>query len=589
MVAPVVARQPQTRTVRILAEDPGAKGGIFADVAIPFEDVTPGPCGARVRVIDYDASTGKLLAPASVDRMDQVADPGAALIDPGFHAVNVYAIMMRTLARFEFALGRRVAWSFDGHQIFAAPHAFCDANAFYSKQEHAIFFGYFTAPDGKTVCTSLSHDVIAHETTHALVDGLRQRFTDPSSPDQAAFHEGFADIVALLSIFSIRAVVTRSLDLTAETAGDGASNDLARKLVAKKWLTRDRLKDSVLFGLGKQIGQALAETEADRRKAALRRSVELDPKDIGSPEFGEPHRRGEIVVAAMLNAFLDIWCARIEQLGTVRDDMVDRDRVAEDGALAADHLLTMAIRALDFCPPTDLLFSDYLSALLTADYEVQTDDSKFHYRDHLRKNFSTYGIPPTAKGGQDEGVWTAADSSLNYALNSFESLRHSPDEVFRFIWHNRQPLGIEESAFTKVISVRPCTRVSSEGFTLQETVSEYIQMMTLKAGDLDRLKWDWAGAAQPMKPPEMPADLNVRLYGGGSLIFDDFGRLKYHVRNWILNGDRQVKRLAYLWKRGALDAKPGESENPFAAMHRLRWTNASQFLYNPEVARAETF
>ena len=63
-------------------------------------------------------------------------------------------------------------------------------------------FGY-SAPDGHTYFC-LSHDIVVHETTHALLDGLRDSFIEPSSPDQAAFHEGFADIVALLSVFSLR-------------------------------------------------------------------------------------------------------------------------------------------------------------------------------------------------------------------------------------------------------------------------------------------------------------------------------------------------------------------------------------------------
>src|SRR5262249_21382321 len=125
------------------------------------------------------------------------------LTEPGFHAQNVYAIVMRILSRFEYALGRRVRWSFDGHQLVIAPHAFADANAFYSKEERALMFGYFRGRHGTPIFSCLAHDVIAHETTHALLDGLRQRYTDPSSPEQAGFHEGFADIIALLSIFSL--------------------------------------------------------------------------------------------------------------------------------------------------------------------------------------------------------------------------------------------------------------------------------------------------------------------------------------------------------------------------------------------------
>ena len=63
------------------------------------------------------------------------------LANPAFHGQNIYALVMRTLARFEYALGRRVHWGFDGHQLHVAPHAFVDANAFYSREDRALIFG----------------------------------------------------------------------------------------------------------------------------------------------------------------------------------------------------------------------------------------------------------------------------------------------------------------------------------------------------------------------------------------------------------------------------------------------------------------
>ena len=53
----------------------------------------------------------------------------------------------------------------------------------------------------QTVFTCLSHDIIAHEMTHAIVHRLRPYFLEPSNVDVLAFHEAFSDIVALFQRF----------------------------------------------------------------------------------------------------------------------------------------------------------------------------------------------------------------------------------------------------------------------------------------------------------------------------------------------------------------------------------------------------
>ena len=225
MADPLGALSPRTRRVTVIAQDPSVRRGrriVTGEVAIPREDLREGPWGHRVQVVDYDASLDRYRIPKPIAAQDDPfkgKDPDRLIADPEFHAWNCYAIVMSTLARFEFALGRRVAWSFGGHQIKVAPHAFADANAFYSRQDESILFGYFQGRKD-TVFTCLSHDVISHETTHALLDGLRERYMDPSSPDQAAFHEGFADVVALLSVFAMPGVVERIVDLS-ETGTEG--------------------------------------------------------------------------------------------------------------------------------------------------------------------------------------------------------------------------------------------------------------------------------------------------------------------------------------------------------------------------------
>jgi hypothetical protein len=541
---------------------------LTTEIEIPAEEILPGPCGYRVNVIDYDSTSNVLYQPASYQLVDSgnYKDPfkrsrpartavqhnDALVGDPRFHSQNVYAIAMRILARFEFALGRRIPWGSQGHQLHVAPHAFADANAFYSKQDRGLFFGYFAGSDGKPVYACLSHDVVAHETTHALLDGLRGRFLEPSSPDQAAFHEGFADVVALLSVFSLKDLVAKLID--------GSTG--AARLIDQKFLEPKALKDSVLFGLAEQMGAELSKV----RGKALRRSIGLVPgrNYAAMPEFQEPHRRGELLVAAIMNAFLEIWLRRLDRVGFIQARKRDRSLVIDEGAAVAEHLLTMAIRALDYCPPTDLCFSDYLSALLTIDREVVPDDSRFNYREVIVRSFASYGIVPD-KDADKDGTWRRCDLDLIYSRTHFDSMLRDKEEVFRFLWENRKALDIVREGYTEVETVRPSFRVGPDGFILRETVAEYVQIMTLQVGELK--------AALKIDPPkDMPHWKRVQIFGGGALIFNEYGQLKYQIRNRIEDAKGQTARLKYLWESGYFDTEP-DNNSHFAALHLARATD----------------
>ncbi|MBZ5563036.1 MAG: hypothetical protein LAP13_11535 [Acidobacteriia bacterium] len=283
-------------------------------------------------------------------------------------------------------------------------------------------------------------------------------------------------------------------------------------------------------------------------------------------ESVEPHDRGELLVAAVMNAFLSIWLKRIARLGGGTTPEVDLETVAEQGALAAEHLLTMAIRAIDYSPCAGIEFSDYLSAFLTADYEVQTDDSKFDYRTTLREAFSSYGIEPVKTRGAEPNLWEPPSGPLDYRNTHFEAIRSNPDAVFHFIWQNRQTLDLCEKAYTQVRSVRPCVRVSWDGFVVHETISEYVEILTVTAGELQALGIK--------KPKEMPDDLSVTLFGGGVLVFDEYGATKYHVKQKVLNAERQERFLSYMWKSGQYGQR-GPGLRRFAQIHRARLMGGS--------------
>jgi hypothetical protein len=584
---PMAATPPATRKMTIIAQDPAVKrpdGGILTtQVEIPAERLERGPWGYRVQVIDYDAATRKLWKPRSyqLPREDGSDDPyhkrrdDTLLNDPRFHAQNVYAIVMRILARFEYALGRRVGWGFATHQLKVAPHAFADANAFYTRKHEALLFGYFRGRGGATIYSCLSHDVVAHEATHALLDGLRSRYLDPSSPDQAAFHEGFADVVALLSVFALPDVVSALLERDAnKAAADNGARPRARpldpRLIPASRLEAAALKESTLMGLAEQMGDELSAV----RGQPLRRSTELAPAAhyIDEEEFLEPHRRGEILVSAMMNAFINVWTHRLKRRMGARRGQISRELAVEEGARAADYLMTMAIRALDYCAPVHLEFRDFLSALVTADREIRPDDSAFGFRAAVLASFGDYGIRPAVAGrGNSDGYWRPpAVDKLIYSRTRFESLLRDPAEVFRFVFENRRELGLYDGVYARVLSVRPCLRVGLDGFFLRETVAEYMQEVKLKARELKQIAERSRRKVRTVtKPEDMPADQEVILRGGGTLIFDEYGRLKFHISNRLNDTARQTTRLQHLWDYGHF-SKGASAWRQFAYMHRLR-------------------
>ncbi len=532
---------PQWLEYTIIAQDPTITTTAPADkdqqilrakVRIPASVMRAGPRGPRFHVVDYDAVNHTLAPPYEITAGDggakdafKEASDRQILDDPRFHAQNVYVIAARTLGMFETALGRRIPWAFGSHQLYLVPHAFDEGNAFYADDDQAVLFGSY-GPPGDEVFTCLSYDIIAHETTHAVLDGLRRRFDVPALPDQAAFHEAFADIVALLSVFSMPEIVVRLIS----NRGGGTLREAD--------VTTERLRELSLV----KIADGMSDIVHRERGSGLRNSTELGPteawKDVTSNEWVEPHRRGEVLVAIVMGALIEIWRLRLR--GLIQEGKLDRDRAAEEGSKAASHLLTMMIRAIDYCPPVDFEFADFLDAVLLSDQEVVPDD-EHGYRTTLRESFEAFGITPRTWPQRPSMV--PADAYTYRGFN-YVALRSETAEVFRFIWENAEDLGIDRSYYLKVEDVLPAVRVGPDGFVLSESVADYVQQLEATAADLLLL------APKEFAPfATLPAETPVKLWGGGSIIFDQFGRVKYHQCKRLDDWARQARRLQYLLDR----------------------------------------
>ena len=139
---------------------------------------------------------------------------------------------MTTIGHFEQALGRRALWAprqvadLDAEgsgqtntkcrRLRIYPHALRARQRLLQPGQEGAALRLFPAPietasdataPGSMVFACLSSDIIAHEMSHALLDGLHRRFQEASNPDVPAFHEAFADIVALFQHFTIPELV----------------------------------------------------------------------------------------------------------------------------------------------------------------------------------------------------------------------------------------------------------------------------------------------------------------------------------------------------------------------------------------------
>ena len=247
-------------------------------------------------------------------------------------------------------------------------------------------------------------------------------------------------------------------------------------------------------------------------------------------------------------------------------------RAAEEGATAAQHLLGMCVRAIDYLPPVEFEFPDFLAALLVSDAEIVPDD-KHGYRVAVRDAFARWGIADA-----DDHIADLSRSGLTavYRNLSYTALRSDTDEVFRFIWENLELLQIDPRFYIHVEHVRPSVRVGPDGIVVAETVAEYIQFLEGTPGALSRaIGLRVPGAVQP--------GTRVRVLGGGTIVFDEFGRAKYHHRKDIRDTGRQHRRLSYLVGNGLFDDKALGVSDGMPAGQRFA------ILHQPDANRKETW
>jgi hypothetical protein len=570
---------------------------------VPWDNtLSMGPVDSYLEVVDYDPASQVFYPPVDPNDPKLLAQDGLppSESNPQFHQQMVYAVARMTVSHFEQALGRKILWSIQLskekgkykrefiQRLRIYPHALRDANAYYSPEKKALLFGYFPASStkpgqnmpGETVFTCLSHDIVAHETTHALIDGLHPRFIEPSNLDVWALHEALADLVALFQHFTYPEVL---------------KNQIAR--------TRGDLENQNLLGeLAYQFGQAIGNYGALRSAIGkidpdTKKWTPIKPDPIAILKETEPHNRGAILVATIFDAYLAIYKSQIRDLlriasggtgilqpGEIQPDLVER--LAQEAAKTARYMLQICIRALDYCTPVDPDFGDYLRAMITADAELVTDDPH-NYRLAIIEAFRRRGIyprdvrnlsveslmwhTPTEEEQEAFQVVFSCPERLRELIPDFgcqsdrfkifEQALNSRAKLHEYLVDPKAAKAVEAAhlvldkgkkdsiyrngkgiPFLEVHSVRPARRIGPDGQTVEELVIEITQRRRGYYDPETQRKVD-AGEIDPPKP-----DFIFR--GGCTLLVDlNTAKVRYCIYQNILSEDR-LKRMREFLKSG---------------------------------------
>jgi hypothetical protein len=468
------------------------------------------------------------------------------------------------------------------------------ANAFYSPRAHGILFGYFRADaanpgrnlPGQTVYTCLSHDIVVHELTHAIVDGIRAHFMEQTNPDVAAFHEALADVVALFRHFSHEEVL---LDAIQRTGGALFEAQLAAMAPIAAGATPSI--GAQIAGRNPLVDLAMQFGEATGRGRGLRSALETKPNSDDIKKKFEAHDRGAILVSAIFDAFFTTYVRQTTDLfrifrgggGGTADVLPDAlaRLLAEQASSTAEIFFKVCVRALDYCPPVDITFGDFLRAVITSDFDLHPDDDA-GVRDAFMQAFRVRGIVPdgsaffsdvaiawpTAKDyppveglvfGDPNGLTGKQQNACKRALAAYVA---APQ--------NRVRLGFEPELPITFPSFHPVFRINQDGSLRTDMVVEAVQEVQVPFDSSNESLGTFplrGGATIIISKPPL-TDLRRKENDGLSI---DYGLVRYVISKHLhgdAGADRSERQRAHFTRLGLVEGDdPARFQIDFALTH----------------------
>jgi len=303
---------------------------------------------------------------------------------PESDCVHTFSVILQTLRMWQQTRGGVTipwAWNTGGNtsRITCLPRGFNGANAFYSRLQKTLSFGFFVPQGGASqVFTCRSLDIVAHETGHAVLDGLKPGWLGAGNvPQTGAMHEAFGDLSAVFLALS--------------------QFDQVEAFVA---MSKANLHEkNFLAAVAEEFGASLVPP----RPTGLRNADnDLKLSQVGN----QVHSLSQVFTGAIYDILADIFVhERIKQSGTKELTQILFE--------VAQHLRKLLLAAIEAAPAVGATFADVANGLINKS-KAQGDPQI--YRVFIKNRFTVREVVVSAV---PLAAVTEQIATMDYAKDKF--------------------------------------------------------------------------------------------------------------------------------------------------------------------------